>query len=104
MSIEQRASDGVLERVDNYVLQVVIQMLKDVDMKNGDIKVFKLNACPHCRKQRIFIEDAETEDYVSEKCVFAENPVDETVLVYQYESGKQLLCLETEAEKLMVKQ
>lgn len=103
MSIEQRASNGVLEKVDNFILQNILIMVKDTNIKNGEMKVFKLGACPFCSKQRIFIEDSENEDYVSEKCVFCEKPVTETVLVYQYESGKQLICLESEAEALLEK-
>lgn len=104
MIIEQRASNGVLEKVDNYVLQVIIQMIKDTDIKTDEIKTFKLGACTHCSKQRVFVEDSVKEDYVGERCVFCEKPVDETILVYQYEIGKQLICLESEAEELVNKE
>ena len=99
MSIEQRASNGILERIDNYVLQVILQMIPN--MKTDELKTFKLGACPFNDKQRIMIENSEDEESDCERCVFCEKPVNETVLVFQYEDGKQLICLESEAEELM---
>ena len=102
MNIEQSVTNGILERVDNYVLQVILQMMPDI--KTDEIVTFKLGACPHCNKQRIFIEGSEKEDYVGERCVFCDNAIDETVLVYQHDIGKQLIFLKSEAEELMNKQ
>ena len=102
--IEQRASKGVTENVDNIVLQMILKMTKEAKLKNDELVVFQLNACPHCEKQSIFLEDVDDDsDMENGICIFAEKQVDTRVVVYQYEPNKQIICLESEAEELMQK-
>ncbi|MBD5508845.1 MAG: hypothetical protein HDR05_12580 [Lachnospiraceae bacterium] len=97
VNIEQRASKGVVEEVDNLVLQMLLRMIKSANAKNDEMLVFQLNACPHCQKQRIFLEDAAKDNDNSELCIICEKQVDTKVIVYQYEPKKQIICLEDEA-------
>lgn len=97
VNIEQLASKGVVEKVDNLVLQKLLKMIKSANVKTDEIIVFQLNACPHCQKQRIFLEDASKDNDNSELCVFCEKQVDTKVIVYQYEPKAQIICLESEA-------
>ena len=98
IEVEQRVSKGVTEKVDNFVLQMILTMVKDAKIKADELIVFQLNKCPHCQKQRIFLEDAEDRDCDNQICIFCEKPADERVVVYQYEPGEQIICLEAEAQ------
>ena len=100
--IEQRASKGVTQKIDNIVLQTLLKMTKEAKLKNDELVVFQLNACPHCEKQRILLEGVDDDsDMENGICIFSEKQVDERVVVYQYETNKQIICLESEAEELI---
>lgn len=101
--VEQSISPGIREKIDNYVLQMLLKMVKDAGLRFDDMFSFKLNKCPHCQKQRIYLEAAEDEEYDNEMCVFCEKPVDERVVVFESERNKQFICLESEAEELLKK-
>ena len=101
VNIEQSASKGVVKEVDNLVLQMILKMVKSANVKNDEMIVFQLNACPHCQKQRIVLEDAEKDNDNSELCIICEKQVDTKVIVYQYEPKKQIICLESEALALV---
>lgn len=101
LDVEQFASKGVTSEVDNLVLQMILRMINSANVKNDEMIVFQLNACPHCNKQRIFLEDADKDNDNSEMCIISEKQVDARVIVYQYEPKKQIICLESEAMALV---
>ena len=98
------ASKGLLSTVDNFAFQVMKNMVQGAKLKEDELVTVTLNACPHCKKQRIVIDDAENEDFESEQCIFCEKPVDVRVVAYRFtddEGEKMLYCTEKEAESLI---
>ena len=108
VEINQIASKGVTEQVDNLILQAILRMIEEAKLKDEEMIAFQLNKCPFCQKQNIIVKDVETDEMNAEAgvCLICEKPTDNTVLVYQYNTGAettQLICLESEAEDLVSK-
>ncbi|MCM1221663.1 MAG: hypothetical protein NC548_45010 [Lachnospiraceae bacterium] len=102
----QYASRGMLETVDNLVLQQLIKMAEDAKIKNEEMLVFQLNKCEFSKRQRIFFDCEDVEDRENmELCMFCQKPVNEVAVVYQYVNDekevKRLFCLEREGEELL---
>lgn len=97
--VEQLASEGITETLDNLVLQEVIKQALKLNLKEDELITADLGACPFSGKQRIMINHDDAE----ERCMFCEKPVSTTIVIYQISSNQQLLCLESEAEDLVEK-
>ena len=97
--VEQLASKGITETLDNLVLQEVIKQALKLNLKEDELITADLGVCPFSEKQRIMINHDDTE----ERCMFCEKPVSTTIVIYQISSNQQLLCLESEAEDLVNK-
>ncbi len=97
--VEQLASKGITETLDNLVLQEVIKQTLKLNLKEDELVTADLGTCPFTGKQRIMINH----DNAEERCMFCEKPVDTTIVIYQISSNQQLFCLESEAEELTTK-
>ena len=106
--INQYASKGVTEQVDNLILQAILGMAEEAKLKEDEMIAFQLNKCPFCQKQNIIVKDIETDEMNAEAgiCLICEKPTDNTILAYQIDIGTeiiQLISLESEAEALVDK-
>lgn len=97
--VEQLASKGITETLDNLVLQEVIKQALKLNLKEDDLVTAELGECTFNRKQRIMIRH----DNAEERCMFCEKPVNTTIVIYQISKNQQLFCLESEVEDLINK-
>jgi Zn ribbon nucleic-acid-binding protein len=95
---------GLKNAVDNYALQMIVQMLEKVSL-GDDIVNISLNKCPYCSKQRISLsyndEKELAADVESERCVFCDNSIDEKLLTFMLSDNEQVICLTSEMEKML---
>lgn len=97
--VEQLASKGITETLDNLVLQEVIKQALKLKLKEDELITADLGVCPFSGKQRIMINHDDAE----EKCMFCEKPVSTVVVIYQISNNQQLFCLESEVEEITSK-
>ena len=97
--VDQFASKGITQTLDNLVLQEVIRQALKLNLKEDDLVTADLGACPFSGKQRIMINH----DNAEETCMLCEKPVNTTIIIFQISRNEQLFCLESEAEELINK-
>lgn len=103
--VVQYVSFGLLNKIDNFALQRMMQLVGNSRMKEEDFYEIELRACPHEEKQRIKVSNVHEDGFIDEECVWCEAPIDEQVYSYKYldtdGSVVQLFCLESEGLALI---
>ena len=90
---EQYVSRGFTRKVDNLVLQKILDILDYTKICVDDILEIDLGACLLGNKQRILVKDH------YDGCVNCNFGTNEKVIVYQIEPKKQFIDLKSEFEE-----
>lgn len=81
---EELITKGIAEKIDNYILQMIVKFNSKVKHKSDDIVRYELKACCHCDKQMIVVKINECDEKLEEECYYAGKPVDEVVLAVDF--------------------
>ena len=83
------------EQVDNVVFQRIRGIVQDIKLYNDDILFIKVDSCPHCKKQRIAIEDYERAEDFNDCMWYMDKSIDDTIVVYK-NNGEITYALQSE--------
>ena len=96
---DQRVSQGVLGKVDNFALQKIISFVAESRVSEAGVIEIHVRKSGAEEKEFVTVRDVENE-VMDATCISCAVPVDATLVICQYEADKlQLMCTVEEFEK-----